>query len=100
MTEERHCGYRNYETFSVAVMIDNDRHLLAEARLVTAHALLTRGYRFEACDRLRAWFEERFTDWVTEADRDHNIASTFVTTCLGAVDWLELLEEWEKEEGQ
>lgn len=103
MTEgtERHCGYANYETFTIAVVVDNDQQLYKESRAMVAQSQSEREYAFEVADDVRAWVEARFITPVTEDGATHHgIAATLVNSALGEVDWAELVEEWTKEEGQ
>jgi hypothetical protein len=98
-TEDRHCGYANYETFTIAVVVDNDQGLLREIRaLVAIEAELVGPDALP--DFVKAWVESRFIDPVCqEGATHHGIAATLCNAALSEVDWLELAEEWLKEEG-
>ena len=100
MTTERHCGYANYETFTIAVVVDNDRELYNESRTLVAHLTTEMEYEFQVADALREWVEARFIDPVCqEGTTYHGIAATLCNSALGQVDWLELVHEFTKEEG-
>lgn len=101
MTTERHCGYANYETFTIAVVVENDRKLIAEARAFTIDAVGRLSYAFEVAEEVRRWVELRFiTPVVGDGSTGHGIAATLVGSALGQVDWEELVTEWLKPEGQ
>ena len=101
MTGERHCGYANYETFTIGVVVENDRALITEARALVAGCFESELIDVEAADAVRAWVEAKFIDPVCqEGATHHGIAATLCNAALGQVDWLELVEEWTKEEGQ
>lgn len=108
MTGDRHCGYANYETFTIAVVVENDRKLITEARALLAdvetvarRSVWADVHLGDMADACRAWVEARFIDPVCQDGATHHgIAATLCNAALGQVDWLELVEEWTKEEGQ
>jgi hypothetical protein len=88
--EARHCGYANYETFTVALVIDNDRRLISHARAIAP----------DGPEALRGWVEQRFIDPVCqEGVTNHGMAATLCAYAFASVDWVELCEEWTKPEG-
>ena len=94
---ERHCGYANYETFTIAVVVDNDQRLYNESREVVATARTKFSYEFEIADALRSWVEARFIDPVCQDGATHHgIAATLCNAALGQVDWIELVHEFTK----
>lgn len=94
--DERHQGYANYETFAVAVRIDNDRDLRALAYSIVDEATTysiadgttySIDQRIEVADRLRDWHE----DTMPELDSPY---AELLAAGFGAVDWLELADQY------
>jgi hypothetical protein len=82
-----HQGYKNYETFSIAVWIDNDRVLQGQ---VLDMARQHQGEDYEFASDLKEWVEEM----VPEDSFGDGPWGSFVWASLGEVDWMELAEGW------
>lgn len=100
--DERYNGWTNYETWFVALWIDNDegtherRHEMAREALDHAepNALLPE------MDTARYGYEQALEDWVEEmCDAPENgLAADLLTAALGRVDWREIAQNWIEEE--
>jgi hypothetical protein len=97
---ETHCGYRNYETFSVAVVVDNDQDLYHRARDIANGATISadiegRDRDCAAADAVKAWLEALWIDPVTEdGPASGTPASTLLLAAWSEVDWLEIVREY------
>lgn len=97
MSDTTHQGYANYETFAVAVRIDNDQGLQATARGIADEVMSGGGeptgdndpglVAMRVADRLQMWHE----DSMPELDSPW---SELLRAGWGAVDWLELADQY------
>lgn len=98
--DETCCGYANYETFTIAVVVGNDRKLIGEARAFTLDAVARLAFAFEVAEEVRRWVEERFiTPVIGDGSSHHSIAGTLCGSALNRVAWDDLVAEWLQEEG-
>jgi len=95
--DEGHQGYSNYETFTIAVEIDNDRNLSNywrnRAKDIYEHeAYVSRSMsrwdsaRIILADAMREHYD-------SEAPELEGVYGSLLAAALGEVDWLELAEE-------
>lgn len=104
----KHQGYANFETFSVGLVIDNNRALLEAARTIVRDAITADPdvdlWPARAADALKSWVERNAEPVITgptTATREfRGLASTLAAAALAEVDWLELAEEYAKGEGE
>jgi hypothetical protein len=107
--DETVCGYKNYETFHVAMFLSNNRPMYEAARRLAQAAVnhfpdvadrneLSGCSWLDLADRLETMVEqhylkidERELRQRTDTDR---LAFALMTAALGRVDWRELAEEW------
>ena len=108
----RHQGYANFETFTVALVLDNAKELQDEAYATVYGARANEPNaelkRVRAADALKDWITGQL-DMSARTDRnymdvDHidlqGMAETLLAAALAEVDWLELAEEYAKGEGE
>jgi hypothetical protein len=111
MGDETHCGYKNYETFTVAVWMDNDQDLYRTSRSVVRAAAEGDDGAGEdndgptidisaGAEALKAWVEEGWIDPITERGDDTGPASTLLSAAFAEVDWYELAEGILEEESE
>lgn len=115
-------GWHNYETWSVALIVDNERGLyeqrryMARERWETANDDTVRPTYFTRSDAARYAFADALKAWVTDStqariegygDDDGNpsgpddfsmLASQLVGAALSEVDWTEIADNWLNEE--
>jgi hypothetical protein len=107
----KHQNYANYETFTVALVLDNNRDLQETAQSIVRRAFATQDdaelRRPYAADALKAWItDELDMSDKTDADRNYmrvshidlqGMAETLLLAALSEVDWLELADEFAPE---
>jgi hypothetical protein len=84
-------GWRNYETWDVALWIDNDQGSYYYARELVADAARdaepeTR--RIDVADALKEWFEAGAPEMAASAYSD------LLNAAMGEVDWLEIADHY------
>lgn len=94
-------GWKNYETWVVALWIDNDygcyrlRQEMAEEAWQDAEK--RRGYKSQTReDSAKCLLAARLKDWVEEMvpELGASMFSDLLTAALGEVDWYEIAENW------
>lgn len=90
MSNERksYNGWSNYETWNVALWLDNEQGTYDEARDMARHA---RGVGALA-DSLKSWIHDM------APDLGASMFSDLLTAALGEVDWYEIAEHYYKDE--
>lgn len=108
--EQGHNGWKNYETWSVALIIDNDQRTERESRDVVRLAVMearqddpearvvdeASHIKYRVADALKDWVErqlERNTE-PSEAEPMSYLVSQLVHAALGEVDWDEIAESF------
>lgn len=93
-----HQGYKNYETFTVAFAIGNDRRLKSEAEFLAKSMAIGAEYPdVRAAEALRKWVEEKLLTEKRGAEVEDvlsGIGSTLLNSAMGEVDWLEVAHEF------
>lgn len=93
---ETHQGYKNYETFTVCLALDDDQDLQAESISVAIDAALGENdMDAQGATALREWFEETQLTEDPEYDAEDLLsgpASSLLNSALGEVDWLEVAQ--------
>ena len=91
MTEEEYNGWRNRETWAMALWLDNDQGLYNQARELVRESIKEGGNLYDAERVLKEWVEELEQDACEESRKElcsmfHDIGS------LWRVDWAEVTE--------
>ena len=89
--DEKYNGYDNYETWLVALWIDNDEYRQEEVRGI-ARGQTQIG---TLADELKNYVDER--PEISEATEKYSIVSDLVRSALSEVDWYELAKMYAKE---
>lgn len=92
MAEEGYNGWANYETWLLALNVDNDQYLYNERRAIVREALGKTNA--EIGDALKEWLEE--LAWKKECDC-YKICATWDSRSWGEIDWIEVAEAWKQE---
>jgi hypothetical protein len=106
--EQKVCDYRNYETFTVAVILENDRQLYQRWRQrgwqlqQLYSATQVEGGYSDACimlgDEIKEWLTGLCPETIRRADPVINsIFAQLLQGALSAVDWREVAESFLKE---
>lgn len=111
MSDERgYNGWKNYETWSVGLVIDNDQRTYSDRRFVVADAIgHARQSEYWTADQARLYaVEDAIKDWIERAaevtmqvNEDEPMSflwSQLVSAALSEVDWRELAEHWIEDE--
>lgn len=88
MSDKKYNGWTNYETWAVALWIDNEEGSYHERRGICRRAK-------DSCDAaraLKAWVEEQ------APDLGASLFSDLLGAALSEVDWYEIAEAWYQEE--
>jgi hypothetical protein len=87
-------GWTNYQTWAVALWVDNDEGLYHE-RIRVVRRSLARGNAYDVERALKSWIEEM------TPDMGATLWADLLTSALSDVDWSELAAHWiaEDEEG-
>jgi len=88
---EKYNGYNNYETWLVALWIDNDEYRQCEARRIARREPSLA----HLSDALKEWVES--WDEVYTACDAASIVADLINAALSEVDWYELAEMYAKE---
>jgi hypothetical protein len=92
------CDYTNYETFTVAMLLSNDRPMYEEARAVTSRLISALHRVADIAEALESMVEQWYLDvdgreMACKRDAD-KLAHELMTAALARVDWREIAEEW------
>jgi hypothetical protein len=94
-------GWRNYETWSVALHVDNDESTYNESRelvkdFVSEYDSLeeAKESRYELANRIKAWAEAIYLDPILEGDMAASLAAQLLQGAWSDVDWDEIAENW------
>jgi len=82
MKEEGYNGWKNYETWCVALWIDNDEGLYDESRDIIRHKSVN-----DAASILKDWIDE-----MNPLMDDSSMWSDLMRAALSEVDWYEIAE--------
>ena len=92
-------GYTSYQTWAVALWIDNNRDSYDERNTLVSEtwedavddSVFTRSQnaRYDLADTLKAWVQEAMIP-----DLGATLASDLLTAALSEVNWLELADTW------
>ena len=85
---KRYNGWANYETWNVALWIDNEEGSYHERKDLARHANSVG----DLADRLKGWIEEMAPDLGATMYAD------LLNAALSEVDWYEIAEHWYEEE--
>ncbi len=86
MTEERYNGWKNYDTWSMALLIDNDQGLQEEFHEQVENFKKKKQTLSETID----WMEDWAYDWLNVESLDNN-QQQFINSALGNVDYREII---------
>ena len=89
--DEKYNGYNNYETWLVALWIDNDEYRQEEVRGIARGQTQIGTLADELKNYVDEWPE------ISEATEKCSIVSDLVRSALSEVDWYELAEMYAKE---
>jgi hypothetical protein len=104
--EKGYNGWTNYETWSVALIIDNDERTHSESRAIVRHALRfgkrseywaeADRDRYVVADALKEWIERESEDAVEMTDREpfSYLWAQLISAALGEVDWDEIARNY------
>lgn len=102
-------GWSNYETWSVALVIDNDQRTYSESREIVRDAIQNGEpseywteedrKRFRVADALKDWVERslEISTEPTEAEPMSFLVSQLVSAALSDVNWTEIAENYIEE---
>jgi len=82
MKEEGYNGWKNYETWCIALWIDNDEGLYDESRDIIRHKSVN-----DAASILKDWIDE-----MNPLMDDSSMWSDLMSAALSEVDWYEIAE--------
>jgi hypothetical protein len=97
--EKGYNGWKNYETWSVALIVDNDQRTYNEAREITRDAIENgessefwteeERRRYRVADALKDWVETELEEstQMTEAQPFSYLVAQLVRAAVGDVDW-------------
>lgn len=98
-TDKTYNGWKNYETWNVALWIDNDQGSYNErirlAQEAWDEAEADRSFtrleqaQFDLADKLKDWIEEQ-----NPLANDASLFSDLLNAALSEVDWMEIAENW------
>lgn len=103
-------GWKNYETWSVALIVDNERGLYEQRREMARQAwddaesdrseyhTRSQGARYAFADALKEWVEEQVSEQVTALSDFGMLASQLIGAALSEVDYVEIADNWLNEE--
>lgn len=108
-------GWKNYETWSVALIVDNERGLYEQRREMARQAwdeaepdrseyhTRSQGARYAFADALKDWVEEQVevkNEGYGQGDRDAwgMLCAQLIGAALSEVDWTEIADNWLNEE--
>ena len=84
MKEEGYNGWKNYETWCIALWIDNDEGLYDESRDIIRHKSVN-----DAASILKDWIDE-----MNPLMDDSSMWSDLMSAALSEVDWYEIAENY------
>lgn len=84
-------GFRNYETFSVAVVVDNDQSMHDHARAFVWELEQAGAESYDIADRVKEYHEQAMPEL-------KGFWSSLLRAGWDGVDWLELVEHWQDAE--
>ena len=92
-------GWRNYETWNVALWIDNEQSTYSEAREMVREAYDDTDEdqtHEERLEEARHGLAKRLEEWVDEMKPDlgASMFSDMLNAALSEVDWQEIAENW------
>lgn len=92
MHRDEHQGYVNYETFTVAVVLDNTRKLHERQRAIVRAALDAGGEypMVDAAKALQEWAEREVIPDPDEIPDKYGIGATLLRSAIEEVDWMDL----------
>ncbi len=85
-------GYANYETWAVALWIDNDQGLYSTRLELVQEAVNDEEEPYQIGQRLKDWVND--SDNGIIPDLGATLASDLLSAALSEVDWTELAEHW------
>jgi hypothetical protein len=91
--EQGYNGWKNYETWVMALWIDNDQGSYTYARELRDEAHDTGGLRpkSELASMLQNWMEEELDDWSPDSA---SVFTDLLHAAFGEVDWYEIAENY------
>lgn len=99
MGEKRYNGWKNYETWAVALWIGNDQGSYGRAMEMVDNAWdcadpdkyfsRSERARLDLADSLKDWFEEE-----NPLSHEASVFSDFLSAALSEVDWLEIADNF------
>jgi hypothetical protein len=101
--EQGYNGWKNYETWAMALWIDNDqgsytyaRELMdgAEPNATSVAYALDRDPAGVLADALKDWQEECMYDWEEIDSRPASVFTDLLHAAFGEVDWYEIAENY------
>jgi hypothetical protein len=88
--EKGYNGWKNYETWVVALWIDNDQCTYNESRELISNCEEV----YEAADILKEWFED-----MNPLNDQSSVWNDLLSAALSEVDWYEIAENYISERG-
>jgi hypothetical protein len=103
-------GWKNYETWSVALIVDNDQGLYNERRAIVRDAIENHkeseywteeeATRYGVADAIKEWIEGAAeTDVVPDFPLSY-LWSQLLAAALSEVDWHEIADNWIEDESE
>jgi hypothetical protein len=108
-TEQGYNGWKNYETWSVGLIVDNDPNTYAESRAVVRDAIDNgepsefwteeERRRYRVADALKSWVEENLeaSYAMSDARPFSYLVAQLVRAALDDVEWTEIADNYIEE---
>jgi len=95
-------GWKNYETWVVALWIDNEPHTYEQRRQMAREAIAdaTPNPLSPSMDTARWDYEQALRQWIRDEveSQEAGLASDLLGSALDNVDWREIAQNWIDEE--
>ena len=93
MSDKTHNGWKNYETWLIALWIDNEQCLQEEAHEIARQN--NTGETYDLAHALKNWVE----DWpeVSEVIERGSFVSDMLNAAMSEIDWYELAEHYQED---
>lgn len=93
MDDKTYNGWSNYETWAMALWIDNDEGSYHAARELVREAIddIEESHVVEAADALKNWQEEVMYDWEPDAAL---VFTDLLHAAFSEVDWYEVAQHY------